>query len=270
MAIAAAKEAVEALPPGTIIDLVLVASGTTLPVLHPPEPENPGTADIAPRIIAALGLQGALGLDLKACYCTGFLRCLEVADAMLARGRFKTALIIAAEQGSRMATAASNRSSFSFIAGDAAGAAILQRRSGEGGVLRQVGFTAGDKLHLAGVGPDGMSMVMRGTSAATITHEMLVSCAKQLLDAEGLTPDDIDHLIPIQTHAQVLAAFCDATRWPEERLRWFGDQWGFSGSSSIPSALAHCIELGVVRPGDRILSLAVGAGMNCAGALYQL
>jgi 3-oxoacyl-[acyl-carrier-protein] synthase III len=49
---------------------------------------------------------------------------------------------------------------------------------------------------------------------------------------------------------------------------WSGDVNGFSGSASIPACLAEHVAQGTVKKGDSILSLAVGAGMNCAGALY--
>jgi 3-oxoacyl-[acyl-carrier-protein] synthase III len=57
--------------------------------------------------------------------------------------------------------------------------------------------------------------------------------------------------------------------WPRERVLWFGDVNGFSGSASIPSCLAEQRAAGKVREGDLILSIAVGAGLNSAGALYR-
>src|SRR5690606_7713421 len=100
---------------------------TTMPVLHPPEADNAGVADLAPLVLRELGLDGALGLDIKACYCTGFLRGLQVADNLLANPNYRAALVIATEQGSRFAVAETNRSKFCFIMSDAAGAVILTR-----------------------------------------------------------------------------------------------------------------------------------------------
>jgi 3-oxoacyl-[acyl-carrier-protein] synthase III len=51
-------------------------------------------------------------------------------------------------------------------------------------------------------------------------------------------------------------------------MLWVGGERGFSGSASIPACLSEQLESGVVQKGQLILSLAVGAGMNCAGALY--
>jgi 3-oxoacyl-[acyl-carrier-protein] synthase-3 len=97
---------------------------------------------------------------------------------------------------------------------------------------------------------------------------MMVRCAGTLMARNHLSPRTIDWLLPIQTHAGVVAEVARALEWPEEKILWFGDVHGFSGSASIPSCLSEQIGRGTIRRGQSILSLAVGAGMNCAGALY--
>ncbi len=270
----AVERALAATPPElrATIDLVLVASGTSVPVLHPVDEAQPGTADLAPLLVRDLGRQGVLGMDIKACYCTGFLRALQVADAMLGTPGFRSALIVATEQGSRLATAASNRSTFCFLMSDAAGAAVLTRAPIADGVglIDQVAFTDGSRQDLITVAPDGVSMLVRGNRAAVATHEMLVACATTLLDRHGLTPDDIAWMVPIQTHARIIDGLATALAWPRERILWRGDVTGFSGSASIPACLSEHRERGVIRPGDLVMSLAVGAGMNAGGALYHV
>ena len=253
------------------IDVVLVASGTTMPVFHAPDPQNAGVADLAPLVVRHLGRDGILGLDVKACYCTGFLRALELADALLLAERRRAALVIATEQGSRFAVAETNRSTFCYIMSDAAGAAVLRRRPGAArtGIVDHVGWTDASKFEWVGIGPDAASTVMRGSRAAAATHEMLVACARRLLERNHLRPGDVDWLIPIQTHAAVVEGLRAALDWPAERFLWFGDVTGFSGSASIPACLAEQASRGVVKKGDLCLSVAVGAGMNCAGALYH-
>ena len=158
MAREAARRAIAKVPDlKDAIDLVLVASGTTMPVLHPAELASPGMADLSPLLIEDLGLEGALGLDVKACYCTGFLRCLEIADGLLADPNRRAALIVATEQGSRLATAATNRSSFCFLMADAAGAAVLRKGepSASSGLIDYVNFTEADKRSWIAVGDDG-------------------------------------------------------------------------------------------------------------------
>jgi 3-oxoacyl-[acyl-carrier-protein] synthase III len=253
------------------IDAVVVASGTTMPIAHPTDPGNCAFADLAPLVLQQLGRSQALGLDIKACYCTGFLRGLQVADGLLANANYRSVLVVAVEQGSRFSVAGSNRSSFCFIVGDAAGAVLLRRSAPRprAGIVDYVGYTDVDKLSWVGIGEDAASIIMLGSRAGDATTRMLLECARALLGRNGLEPRDVDWLIPIQTHAGLLDAVRSELGFEESRLLWVGDQRGFSGSASIPACLSEHLANGQVKKGDLVLSLAVGAGMNCAGALYH-
>jgi 3-oxoacyl-[acyl-carrier-protein] synthase-3 len=252
------------------IDAVVVASGTSMTMAHPTDPQNRAFADLSPLVLSQLGRTRALGLDIKACYCTGFLRGLQVADGLLANANYRSVLVVAVEQGSRFSLASSNRSSFCFIVGDAAGAVVLRRSTPRPriGILDYVGYTDVEKLSWVGIGDDAASIIMMGSRAAEATQTMLLDCARSLLARSKLHERDIDWLIPIQTHAGLLEATRRELGFAASKMLWLGGERGFSGSASIPSCLSEHVESGVVKKGDLILSLAVGAGMNCAGALY--
>jgi 3-oxoacyl-[acyl-carrier-protein] synthase III len=252
------------------IDVVVVASGTTMTVAHPSDSKNRAFADLAPLVLRQLGRHDALGLDIKACYCTGFLRGLQVVDGLLGNPNCRAALLIATEQGSRFATAGSNRSSFCYIVSDAAGGFLLRRSKPEPrtGLLDYCGYSDVSKLDWVGIGEDAASIIMLGSRAGEATLSMLLEMAHTLLRRNGLSARDVDWLLPIQTHAGLLEELRKGLEWPKEKLLWFGDVNGFSGSASIPSCFAEQVERGTIKKGQLILSVAVGAGMNCAGALY--
>lgn len=252
------------------IDAVVVASGTTMTMAHPSDPRNCAFADLSPLVLAQLGKTRALGLDIKACYCTGFLRGLQVADGLLSNANYRSVLVIAAEQGSRFSVAPSNRSSFCFIVGDAAGAVVLRRSAPRPrtGIVDFFGYTDVEKLSWVGIGDDAASIIMLGSRAGEATQSMLLDCAQTLLSRNHLHGRDVDWFVPIQTHAGLLDDTRNQLGLPASKLLWLGGERGFSGSASIPSCLSEHVESGVVKKGDLILSLAVGAGMNCAGALY--
>ena len=257
------------------IDVVIAASGTTIPLVHPPHADNPGMADLSPLVLQYLGRDDALGIDLKSAYCTGFLRGLQMADALLANPNYRAALVVAAEQGSRLATAASNRSAFSFLMGDAAGAVVLRRTPLSGdtntdaGMIDHAGRTDAAHYDLAGIGPDGRSATMKGSRAGELTVALMIETGRQLLQRNGLKGTDLDWFLPIQTHPQVLQPVMEALGIPRSVLLWEGDRNGFSGSASIPAHLAQVRSRGVLQPRQLVLSLAVGAGLNSAGTLYR-
>lgn len=253
------------------IDAVVVASGTTMPMAHPTDAENCAFADLSPLVLQQLGRNRSLGLDIKACYCTGFLRGLQVADGLLGNANYRSVLVVAVEQGSRYSVAPTNRSSFCFIVGDAAGAVVLRRSAPQPrvGIVDYVGYTDVDKLSWVGIGEDAASIIMMGSRAGDATIRMLLECGRSLLARNGLQPKDVNWLIPIQTHAGLLDGVRAELGFDEAQLLWVGDQRGFSGSASIPACLSEQLAGGRVKKGDLVLSLAVGAGMNCAGALYH-
>lgn len=251
------------------IDLVLVSSCSTMPRVHYPNPDNPVVADLAPLVLQELGRENGVGIDIKATYCAGFLRALEIMDGMLQDSRYRAGLIVASDVGGRFATGESNRSAFCFSVGDAAGAAILRRLEPgkRRGLVDSCGRLAVEHAGLTSWGADGESLFVRSRTGET-SLALLIESARELFDRNDLTPNDIDWLVPMQTHPGVLDALCEALEFPREKLIWKGDEVGYAASAAIPARFSAARHEGIISPGDLVLSLAVGAGMNSAGALF--
>lgn len=271
-----AREAVHrALAQGQVapdeIDLVVVSSCSTIPMVSYPDPRNPMVADLAPLVLAELGRDDAVGIDLKATYCAGFLRALELCDAMLDNPDYRAALVVATDEGGRFATAETNRSAFCFLVGDAAGAVVLRKRRAAPrvGLVDTLGATAVHHAELTGWGADGRSMVVRGAHAGRVGLALMLDAGRRLLARNRLTPRDIDWLLPAQTHAGTVEALCDGLEIPRDRLVWSGDVTGYAAGASIAATLGARLADRTMAKGDLVLSLAAGAGMNVAGALYH-
>jgi 3-oxoacyl-[acyl-carrier-protein] synthase-3 len=253
------------------IDLVLVSSCSTIPMVNVPHASNPVVADLAPLVLAQLGRDDAVGIDLKASYCAGFLRGLEVLDAMLASSDYRAGMLVATDEGGRFATAASNRSAFCFLVGDAAGAVVMRRRPAAPriGLIDSIGATVVSKADLTSWGPDGRSLMVRGARAGAAGLALMLDAGRRLLARNHLTPGDVDWLLPAQTHVQTVEALCDGLGMPRDKLVWSGDVTGYAASASIAATLGRRSHDGTLGKGDLVLSVAVGAGMNVAAALYH-
>jgi 3-oxoacyl-[acyl-carrier-protein] synthase-3 len=256
--------------PASEIDLVVVSSCSTIPLVNYPNPDNPVMADLAPLVLRALGRDDAVGIDLKACYCAGFLRGLEVVDAMLGNRGYRAALLVASDEGGRFATAESNRSAFCFLVGDAAGAVVLRKRRAEArvGIVDYVSRTAPSLGELTEWGADGRSLVVRGEKAQAASLQLMLEAGQTLLARNGVAAERVDWFLPAQTHIGTLEALCDGLRLPARKLLWSGDVTGYAASASIASALSARRQDGTIGPGELVLSVAAGAGMNAAGALF--
>jgi 3-oxoacyl-[acyl-carrier-protein] synthase-3 len=252
------------------IDLVVVSSCSTIPMVNYPDPSNPVVADLAPLVLAELGRDDAVGFDIKASYCAGFMRGLELVDAMLDNPDYRAALLVASDEGGRFATAESNRSTFCFLVGDAAGAVVLRKHAPAPrvGVVDTVGATAVRHAGLSGWGRDGRSLFVRDAPASEIGLAMMLDAGRRLLARNRLTPRDIDWLLPAQIHAGTVEALCDHLAIPRAKLVWSGDVTGYAASASIPATLGARLADRTLRKGDLVMSLAAGPGMNVAGAVY--
>ena len=253
------------------IDLVVVSSCSTIPGVNYPDPTNPVVADLAPLVLAELGRQDGVGIDLKAAYCAGFLRGLELCDALLDNPDYRCALLVASDEGGRFATAETNRSAFCFVVGDAAGAVILRKRPAAPrvGVVDALGATCVEHAELTHWGADGRSLVVRGARAGATGLALMLDAGRRLLARNRLSGADLDWLLPAQTHVGTVEALCDGLGVPRAKLLWSGDTTGYAASASIAAALGARRADRTIARGALVLSLAVGAGMNVAGALYH-
>ena len=119
LALGAAQKAIQESGISTdLIDLVIVATIT-------PDMAFPSTAC---QLQHKLGLGKVASFDLEAA-CSGFLYALDVADAMLASGRYQNALVVGAEKMSSIMDWEDRTTCVLF--GDGAGAAVLSQK-GEG------------------------------------------------------------------------------------------------------------------------------------------
>jgi 3-oxoacyl-[acyl-carrier-protein] synthase III len=253
------------------IDVVLVTSSTTTQVIRPIDPRDPGNPDFATLVVRALGRSGVLGLDLKSVNCAGFLRAMQVMDGMLANPAYRAGLVVSVERSSPFCTVPGNRSSFTFIFGDAAGAAVFRKRPAATGVgiVDYVGRTDAEKYDLIRWEPDGLHLSTAGASLKDAVVSLLVDCGRTLLERNRLRAGDVTWFLPLQSSIGVISLVAEQLGFPREKMLWFADKTGFSGSASIPSCLAEHRGKGTVRKGDLVLSVAVGAGLNAAAALYH-
>jgi 3-oxoacyl-[acyl-carrier-protein] synthase-3 len=249
------------------IDLVVVSSCSTIPMVNYPDPSNGVMADLSPLVLAELGKDDGVGIDIKAGYCAGFLRGLEVCDAMLENPNYRAALLVASDVGGRFATAPSNRSVFCFLVGDSAGAVVL-RKSERRGLVDHLSVSVPSKADLTAWGADGKSLIVKGQRTGAASFELMLDAGKRLLARNHITGKDLDAFLPAQTSIAMLEALADGLGIARHKLLWRGDETGYSASASIATHLSYRLARGDLRKGQLVLSLAAGAGMNAGGALY--
>ena len=271
LALNAARKAIEAaqIQPNQI-DLVIVATIT-------PDMAFPSTACI---------LQHKLGLGKVACFdleaaCSGFLYSLDVADGMLASGRYRCALVIGAEKMSSILDWEDRTTCVLF--GDGAGAAIIMT---EGDGPNLLGFRSGadgsnpSLLHQPAGGskqPASITSIenrdhflkMNGKEIFKSAVRVMEKATRELLEANGLATQDVDHVIPHQANVRIVESMAQRLEIPLEKFFCNLDRHGNTSAASIPIAFDEACQKGIFRKGEIGVLVAFGAGLTWSATLVR-
>ncbi len=235
---------------------------------------------------AACLLQARLGNTTAACFdisaaCCGFIYALELGEKLLRGGRYRHALIIAAETLSTVTDWEDRDTCVLF--GDGAGVAILSK-----------GCDRGDILDCY-IGSDGayssLLEIEAGGSACPITHEVLnqrkqyikmegnkvfklavssmVSSARRVLSQTGLTTEDVTWLLPHQANLRIMKAVARGLKIPVEQVYINIERYGNMSGATVPVGLAEMDHNGILKRGDLLLMVAFGGGLTWAASLVR-
>ena len=265
LAVPAARAALEAAgaQPGEI-DLIIVATST-------PDMVFPSTAAIVQH---KLGIAGCPAFDVQA-VCSGFVYALAVADAMIANGTARKALVIGAEVFSRILDF--NDRTTCVLFGDGAGAVVLEA-SDRPGILATDLHADGKHVGILCV-PGNVSggqvlgdplLKMDGQAVFKLAVGVLEKSARAVLAKAGKQEADIDWLIPHQANIRIMQSTARKLRVPQERVVVTVHDHGNTSAASIPLALDHGVRSGQVRPGQTVLLEGVGGGFTWGAVLLVL
>lgn len=268
IATAAAREALEAAGlTAADVDLIVLATTT-------PDQTFPATAT---AVQAKLGMQGGAAFDVQA-VCSGFLFALATADSMLKQGLFNTAVVIGAETFTRILDWSDRGTCVLF--GDGGGAVVIQAEEWDGaadqGIITHHIRTDGTKSDLlyvdGGVSSTGTIGHVRMEGNRVFRHAVtnISSAIQAVLDETGLTTADIDWFVPHQANKRILDGVARKMGIAEEKVIVTVDQHANTSAASIPLALNHAVRTGRAKPGDLILSEAMGGGFSWGASLFRL
>ncbi len=272
LAIAAAKKALaDAGVNATDLDLIICATVT-------PEIMFPATACFVQE---AIGATDVACFDLSAA-CSGFLYGLAVGSQFIASGMYKKVLVIGADTLSRVSDYTDRGSCILF--GDAAGAVVLEPTTEEGkGVIYNVLHADGggwDYINVPAGGSkypasketveQGQHFVkMRGRDVYKFAVDKMQWLLGDCMEKCGLTPDDIDLVVPHQVNVRIINSAAEKYNFPLEKIYMNIDKYGNTSAASVPLALAEAKESGLVGPGSTVMLIAFGAGLTWAGSVVK-
>jgi 3-oxoacyl-[acyl-carrier-protein] synthase III len=231
------------------VDLVLVATTT-------PDEVMPNAA---PQVAHELGATRAGAFDVGAA-CTGFLSALAVGAGQIESGRVQTAVVIGADLMSRI-TDPEDRSTAAVFA-DGAGAVVLQATAQDSRIGPIVlGSDGAGADHIIVPRPEGV-IRMRGHETFREAVARLSLATVQAVRAAGARLEDIDLFVYHQANGRILSAVGERLGLPVDRVVDCISEYGNTSAATLPLALAYVHDQGRLKPGNRVLLGAFGAGFT--------
>lgn len=235
---------------------------------------------------AKLGLEGIGALDIRT-QCTGFIYALSVADHYVRSGTYKKVLVVAAEVQSHNLNYSDEGRDMAVLFGDGAGAVVLEPAGvADGrGVLSTHLFADGrhvtdlwmqrpssqDKPTFPpGLDPgDGFYPRMDGKNVFKNAVEKMPEAVRAGLRHNGLTVDDVDHLIPHQANDRISLMVAHQLKIPVDKVVRNIDRLGNTTAASIPIALDEAVRAGRIKSGDLVVLTAFGSGFTWGSAVIR-
>lgn len=253
------------------IDEIIVATDT-------PEAYTPDTASFLQH---RLGCREVPAYDLGGSGCAGFVQALDVARARMLLEP-KRVLVVGVELISRLMSWEDR--SFCVLFGDAAGAVVLGPEEGQAKLLDVVAGTDGSKT--------GILTLKTGGTRHPFNEEALASGAYRHLDMDGRrvfreavhrmsgavtdvlerigkSVSDVSLVVPHQANKRIIDAVQHQLGVDEQHVYVNVQDYGNTGSATVPFALWEAKEKGRIQQGDLVVLTAFGAGFHWAAAAVQ-
>lgn len=249
------------------IDAIIVATST-------PDLTFPSAATM---VQGQLGMTRGFAFDVQA-VCAGFVFALANAQALIVSGQAARVLVIGAETFSRLMDWTDRSTCVLF--GDGAGAVVLEAGVGDGSTADR-GILATDLnsdgrfkslLYVDGGVSTGTTGHLRMQGKEVFRHavEKLAQTAHTALGKIGLTGDDVDWIVPHQANLRIIAATAQRMHVPMDRVVVTVQDHGNTSAASIPLALSVGRDRGQVKPGDLIVTEAIGGGLAWGSVVIRL
>jgi 3-oxoacyl-[acyl-carrier-protein] synthase-3 len=272
MAVAAARSALDdAVLSAQEIDEIIVATDT-------PEVYTPDTACFVQH---RLGAREIPAYELRGSGCAGFLQALDLARSRVHFGVGRI-LVVGVELFTRVISWRERDTCVLF--GDAAAAVVVGVGSSGGEIISAVAGTDGSQsgilmLEVGGTRrPFSMEAALQGShqhvemdgqEVFKAAVRRMSEAARKVLAQADRTMEDVSLVIPHQANLRIIQGVSKRLDLPLEKFFINVQEYGNTGSASVPLALWEADKRGRIRPGDLVLLTAFGTGFHWSAVLLQ-
>lgn len=254
-------------------DIQLVIAAASVPTYAYPS--------CACQIQFEIGAKNAAGFDITAA-CSGLVYAMNVAKAFISSGMYENILVIATDANSKFVDWEDRATCVLF--GDGAGAMVLKKS--EDGINDIINLEMqsypelGKHIQMPISGkncplvepctPKKQNVYMNGKEVYKFVVTTMPDLIEGCIERAGLTPADIDYLIPHQANLRIIDAMASRLGYDNDKVVVNIHKYGNTSAASIPIALVEGIEEGKVKLPCKAILTGFGAGMTCATAIVRL
>jgi 3-oxoacyl-[acyl-carrier-protein] synthase-3 len=240
------------------LDLVIVATFTA----------EEGVPHAAPLVATAIGADRAGAFDVGAA-CTGWISGLATAASLIETGRMDNILLIGAEIMSRIIDPM-DKSTAGLMA-DGAGATVIGPATGSGMVREIVLHADGTDGQLVAQSRRTDNILrMAGQETFAMAVDNMTSVTHEILERAGLGLDDVGLFVYHQANARILRSVAQRLGLSDDpRIPNYIAETGNTSAASIPITLERARREGLLEPGMRVLTAAIGSGFVWGAALIE-
>lgn len=252
------------------VDLIIVATSTP-DYFCPP---------VSSMVQDMLGATRAGAFTLVA-GCTGFVYGLVTASQFIETGLYDKVLVVGVETLSPAVDWTDRNTCVLF--GDGGAAVLVESSDQPTGILSCELGSQGkdwDALIAPGYGTarpfsaetlrnKDQYLRMDGRRVFKFATRKMTDSVINVVQASGLTWDDIDLLIPHQANARIIDLAVRRLKIDPAKVMVNVDRYGNTSAASIPLALCDALEDGRLKSGDHVALVGFGAGLTWAAAVLH-
>ena len=225
---------------------------------------------------------GALDIRVQ---CSGFVYGLSVAQQYVENSIFEHVLVIGAEVQSTAMDLSTRGRDTAVIFGDGAGVAVVSASHDDSGILSTHLHSEGKHCRelwveapSSGVKPrlnqeildEGRHFLqMNGREVFRHAVTRFPQVIMEGLDANGLTLENIDLLVPHQANLRIAQMIQKRLKLRDDQVYSNIHKYGNTTAASIPIALCEAMDEGRVKKGDLVVFAAFGSGFTWASAIIK-
>jgi 3-oxoacyl-[acyl-carrier-protein] synthase-3 len=240
--------------------------------------------------------------------CAGFLYGMQLVEAHIRAGMAKTALLVGAETHTGFMPWSESNYRYLYgktdiaptpeefawntrfrnvtvLFGDAGAAVVLKAADNGRGVVDSVLRTNGSQYHRIYVPGAGFSHrpyvdpeqlkrgehipVMDGTYVFRHATACMTSVTREILERNNLTLDDVSIVLMHQANKRINERVQKLLGIPDHKVIHNIQKYGNTTAATIPLLWDECVRAGRIQPGDLVLMVGFGAGMNWGALLLR-